>query len=197
MRYPHLPAVGSLPAPDLPYHASPNQSSRNGRVPRLVFNHVWGGGSFDGTVGWLCQTANERARVSSHIVYAGGFGPDAGRAVQLVPWAEKAWTECDLNPVGISMECADAIWQGHDPVGFAVSARMTALIIHLHGWQPRWVRGADLFGSSQGHTRHADAGSLGCGHGYCPTTDLDLYEQFHERVVAEFRYGKFRKKYGR
>lgn len=198
MRYPHLPAVGSVGAPALPFHASPNHSPRNGRQAEICFTHVWGGGHFDGVVSWLCQTANESQRASAHVVYAGEIGPDAGKAVQLVPWSMKAWTECDLNSIGISIESADAIWQGHDPHGFVVLARMTALICHLHGWPGRWVRGdALLHGSAKGHARHADGGRLGCGHTSCPTEDLALYGQFHERVMAELRHGGFRDKWGK
>ena len=192
--YPHLPPVGKLAAPTPEWHPSPNHSSRNGTQASVLFNHVWGGGTFDGTVSWLCSAGSE---ASAHLVYAGRLGPDAGRCLQLVAWADKAWTECDLNPRGISIETADAVWQGHDPEGFAQLARTVALILHVHGWPVRWVRGDGLIGGSRGHTRHADAGALGCGHLSCPTTDLQLYQQFHERVLAEYRHGGFRSTYGR
>lgn len=195
MRYPHLPAVGSLDAPELHFHESPNVSERrHGMRPEVVFNHVWGGGSFHGVVDWLSEA---RSQASAHVVYAGEIGPDAGKAFQLVPWSRKAWTECSLNDFGIGLEFADAIWRGHDPHGFAAGARMTALILHIHGLPPRWVRGQALLGGTKGHSRHADGGRMGCGHVYCPTSDLDLYEQFHERVVAEVRHGGFRDKYGK
>lgn len=197
MRYPSLPPVGKLSAPDLDWKPSNNHSSRNGRRIEVCFTHVWGGGDYDGVVSWL-RTSSGADAVSAHVVYAGETGPHAGKAAQLVAWGDKAWTECDLNSLGISIESADAIWRMQDPDGFARLARMTALILHTNGLNTRWVRGdALLNGSATGHTRHADAGRLGCGHGYCPTTDLDLYEQFHERVVLEDRHGGFRKKYGR
>ena len=129
--YPHLPPVGKLAAPTPEWHPSPNHSSRNGTQASVLFNHVWGGGTFDGTVSWLCSPGSE---ASAHLVYAGRLGPDAGRCLQLVAWADKAWTECDLNPRGISIETADAVWQGHDPEGFAQLARTVALILHVHGW---------------------------------------------------------------
>lgn len=202
MRYPHLPPVGALHVPELHFLPSPNRSSRHGRPLRLVFTHVWGGGTFEGTVGWLRKPdsapgANDGSGASAHVVYAGELGPDAGAAAQLVPWAEKAWTECELNSVGVSFETADAIWQGHDPEGFARLARMHALVLKLHGLPVRWVRADGIVAGSSGHTRHADAGALGCGHLYCPTRDLDLYGQFHERVVAEYRHGGFRSSWGR
>ena len=193
MRYPHLPPVGSIGAPELPFMRTPNQSPRIHRNDaELCFTHVWGGGTFPGVVEWL---SNPESQASAHVVYAGEVGPHAGEAVQLVAWSAKAWTECDLNDIGISIESADAIWQGHDPHGFARLARMTALILHVHGWPPRWVRGAALTAGTKGHLRHGDAGRLGCGHLYCPT--IDLYEQFHERVVAEHRHGGFRDSWGK
>jgi hypothetical protein len=194
MRYEFLPPVGAMGAPDLPFRASPNQSARS-RPAEIVFNHVWGGGSFPGVVDWL---RNPDSDASAHIVYAGELGKHAGKVLQLVPFAKKAWTECDLNSLGISIETADAVWNGQDPGGFARLARMNALLLHLHGWPARWVKGAALLhGSAKGHTRHADGGRLGCGHSLCPTADVQLYRQFAERVTLELRHGGFRREWGR
>jgi N-acetyl-anhydromuramyl-L-alanine amidase AmpD len=193
--YETLPPVGSLGVPDLAWRPSANLSSRNGRQAEIVFVHVWGGGSFDGVVDWL---SNPSSQASAHVVYAGETGPDAKKAAQLVPWAEKAWTECDFNSIGLSIESADAIWQGHDPAGFARLARIVALLCDLHGFPARWVQGdALLHGSAKGFARHADGGRLACGHYYCPTQDLALWRQFVERVTLEFRHGEFRPKWGR
>lgn len=204
MRYLHLPPVGSLGAPDLPYRRSPNQSDRSfGRAAEIVFCHRWSGGSFDGTVSWLCKGdsapgESDGSQASSHVVYAGEHGPDAGKAVQLVPWSRKAWTECDLNSLGLSVEFGDAMWLHQDPEGFARGARLVALLCHLHGFPGRWVRGdALLHGSAKGIARHADGGRLGCGHTSCPTTDLDLFGQFAERVTLELRHGDFRNSWGK
>lgn len=193
MIYPDLPAVGTVTAPNLEPGKTPNMGSRNGAQPAVLFNHVWGGGRFDGVISWL---TNPESQASAHVVYAGETGPDAGKAMQLVPWADKAWTQCAFNAVGISIETADAVWAGHDPHGFARLARMTALVLHVHGWYPRWVKPAGLLAGTRGHTRHADAGAAGCGHLECPTADLALYQQFAERVTAEYRYGGFRSSYG-
>lgn len=198
MIYRDLPAVGSIASPELDWLESPNRSSRHGRRIEVVFLHVWGGGDYDGVVGWLRKGGDQGSGVSSHVVYAGELGAHAGKAAQLVPWAEKAWTECDLNSFGLSIETADAVWRGTDPRGFARLARMTALLCHLQGLKTRWVRGDSLLhGSATGIARHADGGRLGCGHVYCPTTDVELFEQFHARVIAETRAGGFRAKYGR
>lgn len=191
MTYPSLPPVGSVAAPDLPYRPSPNHSSRNGRRPRLVFVHVWGGGSFASVCNWL---SDPESQASAHMVYG---GTENGIATQLVPFAEKAWTECELNPVGISVESADAIWHGHDAHGFAQLARIVALLCHLHLDACRPVSASGIVAGSHGFTRHADAGALGCGHLSCPTSDLALWRQFAERVVAEYRHGGFRARWGR
>jgi hypothetical protein len=193
VRYAHLPEIGTHGAPSLTQLPSPNRSSRNGRVPRLIFVHVWGGGTFDSTVSWLRRPESQ---VSAHVVYGGVASLGAERAAQLVPWHEKAWTECDLNAVGISVESADAIWQGRDPIGFATLARMVAVLCHLHFGVCRYVPASGILSSTQGFTRHADAGALGCGHLYCPTEDESLWGQFVERTVAEFRHGGFRSSYG-
>jgi len=158
-----------------------------------VFVHVWGGGTFGGTVSWL---RNPRSQASAHVVYAGEKGPDAGKAVQLVAWASKAWTECELNPVGLSVESADAIWKGDDAEGFARLARIVAGLCHFHLDACRYVTAHGILAGSHGFTRHADAGQLGCGHLECPTADLQLWEQFAERVVLEYRHGGFRPSWG-
>lgn len=196
--YPHLPPVGSIPAPELHWRPTPNRSSRAGRRPRLVFVHVWGGGTFEGVVEWLHRSdLPPSRRASSHVVYAGELGPDAGKAAQLVPWHEKAWTECELNPVGLSIETADAIWRGHDPHGFARLARMVALLCHLELDACRPVPPAGIIHGSHGFTSHRDAGALGCGHPFCPTPDEELWRQFSSRVIAEWRHGGFRDKWGK
>lgn len=193
MRYSDLPSIGSCTLPELPYDQSPNQSDRGGRRARLVFVHVWGGGHFDGVVSWLRSSSSQ---ASAHVVYAGERGPDAGRAVQLVPWARKAWTQCDLNSVGLSVESADAIWQGRDAGGFARLARIVAALCHFHLDACRYVDANGIVAGSHGFTRHADAGQLGCGHLSCPTTDLELWAQFRSRVVEEYRRGGFRPSWG-
>lgn len=194
MRYDDLPAVGSVALPALPFKSTPNKSPRGGRWPRLVFAHVWGGGTFDGTTSWLRDPESE---ASSHVVYAGEVGRDAGRCVQLVPWSLKAWTECDLNPVGISVEFADAIFTGRDPRGFAVAARIIAGLCHFHLDASRYVTAEGIVAGAHGFTFHRTAGALGCGHTHCPTDDAELLSQFRARVVAESRHKGWRRDWGR
>ena len=194
MTYPKLPQLGTIAAPPLAWRASPNCSSRNGIRPHLIFVHTWGGGSFDSVTAWLCnpQPEHPERRVSAHVVYGG-----TDQATQLVRWSDKAWTESTLNPVGISVESADAIWNGHDPEGFAQLARLVALLCHLHLDGCRYVTAQGIVAGMAGFTRHADAGALGGGHTSCPTADLALWRQFAGRVVAEYRYGGFRDRYGK
>jgi len=156
--------------------------------------HVWGGGSFSSGCSWL---SDPESQASAHLVYGGTLEHAAGEAAQLVPFAEKAWTECELNPAGISIESADAIWRGHDAHGFAQLARIVALLCRLHLDACRPVSAQGILAGSHGFTRHADAGALGCGHLACPTSDLALWTQFSQRVVAEYRLGGFRSKWGR
>lgn len=196
MKYERVPPIGSLSAPALPYMRSANQSSRHGQRVELVFLHRWGNpdSDFAGNVAFLRRKGSG---VSSHVVYAGERGPYKGKAAQLVPWGAKAWTQCDLNPRAISFETADAIWLGSDPIGFARLARMVALVLHVNRLPVRWVHGAMFVNGGDGFLRHGDAGRLGCGHLFCPTSDLQLWRQFVNRVVAESRHGGFRKTWGR
>lgn len=180
--------------PPLTMLPSGNCSTRGGRTARLVFVHVWGGGTFDGVCSWL---RNPESQASSHIVYAGERGPDAGKCAQLVPFKLKAWTECELNPVGLSIESADAIWHGQDVHGFERLARIVAGLCHYHLDACRPVGAQGIVAGSHGFTRHADAGALGCGHLSCPTTDLQLWRQFSELVVSEYRRGGFRPTWGK
>lgn len=156
--------------------------------------HRWAGGSFASVCDWL---SHPKSQASAHVVYAGGAGEDAGRARQLVPFAEKAWTESHLNPIGYSIESADAIWLGHDPEGFAQLARIVALLCHIHRLPARAVSGAGIVEGESGFCRHADGGALAGGHTSCPTRDLALWQAFAARVSAEYRHGGFRDKWGR
>lgn len=197
MRYENLEPVGTFALPEIGWHPSPNRSSRNGRRARLVFVHVWGGGSFDGVVGWLCNPNVGERRASSHVVYAGERGKDAGRCTQLVPWAEKAWTQCELNPVALSVESADQIWNGQDPDGFAVLARIVAGLCHFHLDACRYVDHTGIVAGAHGFTFHRTAGALGCGHAHCPSDDAELLDQFKRRVIGEYREGGWRRVWGR
>lgn len=195
MRYRHLPDVGAYGLPELDELLSPNRSSRAGAHVRRVWIHAWGGGTFGGVCSWL---TNPRSTASSHVVYAGELGADAGKCAQLVPFAAKAWTEAAFNGTGISIESADAIWHGKDPEGFARLARVAAFLLHANTLPMQWVRGQDLFvHDAKGISRHADGGALAGGHTACPTTDVELWKQFLARTRDELSHGGFRHSWGR
>lgn len=189
MHYPHLPAIGTVTLPHLEEELTRAQSSRRGHRPGVVFVHRWGGGSLAGVLAEFLNPANE---ASSHFVYAGELGHDAGRCVQMVPLAAKAWTEANYNPIGISIECADAIWLGKDPHGFARTARIVGWLLRHEGLPDRWLSASALAAGGRGFCRHADGGSAGGGHTACPTTDLELWHQFVERVRGELAHGGYR-----
>lgn len=186
-----LPEVGSLTLPHLERNITPNSSSRLGAPIRKAWAHRWGGGTFGGTESWL---DNPVSRASAHVVYAGEIGRDAGRAVQMVPWERKAWTEGVFNRTGVSVEFADAIFLGTDPEGFARSARIIAFLCHEFNLPARWRHGATL--PLRGFCRHADGLAAAGGHLFCPTTDLELWWQFVGRVKLESAHGHFRPSWG-
>lgn len=198
MRYTNLPAVGSLPLPDLTTRwTAAHSAGRGGRKIEDVWLHRWGiadwrSESIDGVIREFLDPSKD---ASAHFVYAGEIGPNAGRCVQMVRYADSAWTEAAFNKEGVSIECADAIWLGHDPKGFARVARITAFLLHRFNLGGKWVR--DPHTHALGVTRHADGGSDGGGHTQCPTTDLELWGQFIRRVDAELALGGFRKEWGR
>lgn len=189
--YIDLPSVGSQILPRLERNITPNSSSRLGAPVTKIWEHRWGGGTFGGTESWL---DNPVSRASSHLVYAGERGRDAGRCVQMVPWNRKAWTEGFFNRTGISIESADAIWLGKDPEGFACLARITAFLCQENKLPPNWRRGRTL--PLRGFTRHADGLAAAGGHVFCPTTDMELWWQFVSRVKQEAKHGHFRASWG-
>lgn len=191
MKYKHLPPVGSLTLPKLEIHLTGNSSSRLGAPIQKAWVHRWAGGTFDGVESWF---DNPHSDASSTCVYAGEVGRDAGRCAQMVRYSRKAWTEAFYNKTGVSLECGDAMWLGHDPEGFARAARIIAFWCHDFDLPPNWVHRV-TFGR-KGFLRHADGGQLAGGHTSCPTTDLELWVQFVGRVKDEHKFGHFRKVWG-
>lgn len=188
MRYHTLPPIGSLTLPTLERRLTANSSPRYGAPIQKVWVHRWAGGTFQGVENWF---TNVNSDASAHIVYAGEIGPNKGRCAQMVPYGRKAWTEAFYNRTGLSIECADAIWLGKDPIGFARTARIVAFLLHDNKLPANWVHGV-TFGR-KGFLRHADGGSLAGGHTQCPTTDMELWVQFVGRVKDEYAFGHFRK----
>jgi hypothetical protein len=193
MRYTNLPPVGSLTLPPLKQHLTTACGSRAGVHVEDLFMHRWGitasgAESIEGVIAEFMNPANE---ASSHIVYAGEVGKSAGRCVQMVPLAKRAWTEAADNSEGVSVECGDPMWLGHDPEGFARAARIAGwLLLHEH-LPAAWVRHPHET-HFKGITRHADGGAADGGHTVCPTADLELFGQFVACVKAEMMHGGYR-----
>jgi hypothetical protein len=191
LTYKNLPPVGSLTLPQLEFNLTANSSSRLGAPIQKAWVHRWAGGTFQSVEDWF---DNPQSEASATSVYAGEVGKAAGRCVQMVRYSRKAWTEAFYNRTGVSLECGDAMWLGHDPEGFARAARIIAFWCHDFKLPDNWVHGWTL--GRKGFLRHADGGQLAGGHTSCPTTDLNLWRQFVGRVKDEHEYGRFRKSWG-
>jgi hypothetical protein len=117
--------------------------------------------------------------------------------VQLVKFADTAWTEVGDNARGVAIETGDPIWEGTDPAGFARLARIVAFLTQERFELPvHWQREPNRHGN-RGIARHADGGTFAGGHTDCPTTDIHLWEQFIARVQQEAAHGKFNDGWGR
>ena len=199
MVYKNLPKIGGgwSHLPQWEFAATPNMGSRYGLPIRTVWIHRWASPTptthreFEGVIHFFQSPHSE---ASSHFVFPGHAGPD--RIVQMVPRARKAWTEAKFNTTGISIECGDDIWLGRDPNGFAQLARVTAHELWHAGLPPVWAH-PQRFVSRRGCSRHADGGAEAGGHTQCPTTDLELWDQFVRRTQAEYARGGFKKGWGR
>lgn len=168
--------------------------SRGGEKVARVVLHRWGvaytgsvaeANSYRGVIREFQNPAND---ASSHIVLPGSAV--LGKATQMVPWSQKAWTQAAYNPSSVEIECADALWLGQDPHGLQVAARITAFLLYKYGLPARWSK-------EQGFCRHADLGSLGGGHTACPTTDLSVWRTFVRMVQFEANRGDFLAQWGK
>lgn len=195
MRYTNLPPVGSLALPELELDLTWNHSKRTPGVQiEEAFAHRWGITNWqqerlDGIIREFRDPASE---ASSHIIYAGEVGLDKGRCVQGVRLADKAWTEGADNSEGVSVECGDAMWLGHDRVGFARAARIFGWLCLHEDLPALWVKQPHTT-HYKGISRHADGGIPDGGHTQCPTTDLELFGQFVYRIKVEMAHGGYRK----
>lgn len=196
--------MGEVTLPRLPFVDTANQSDRRpaGRRPTLIVVHAWGNppattpeearARFAGNVNYM-QRRSSKVKVSAHVVYGGKLGDPRGQAAQLVRWERKAWTQAGLNSAALSVESADAIWQGLDEPGFEQLARIVAFFCHKTGIPPTWAR----LPSSVGVARHLDLGALGNpDHHADPTTSTVLWRRFVRRVREECDRGGFRRTWG-
>lgn len=204
--------------PQLPYHYSPNQSSRpKGVVPHLIVLHSWGNplaltpatakSRFNANVNYL-SNPNTPYQASAHVVYGGCIGDPHGLATQLVPWDQKAWTEMSFNSVSYSIESADAIWalrnarlrkgdrnflKTYDEAGLLQLARIVGFLCTKTQIPPSWSRKPLTV---PGIVRHYDLGLAGGGH-YDPTTNNALWMRFIYMVKAQVKSGGYRGTWGK
>lgn len=186
--------VEPIVLPKLGWKTTQAKGSRNGvHVVRVVL-HRWGvaftnehaeASSYQGVMREFMNPANQ---ASAHVVMPGSAVP--GQAMQMVRWSEKAWTEAAYNPSSVEIECADAIWLGHDPHGLAVTARMAAFLLHKYGLPA-------VHSTARGFCRHGDLGSAGGGHTVCPVpAGAHIWDVFTALVKHEAKRGGFRKEWG-
>ena len=167
----------------------------------MVVVHRWGvsnwaGERIDGVVNYFKNPANE---VSSHLIYAGEEGPDAGRCVQMVRLADKAWTEAAFNSVGVSVESSDRIWLGHDVAGLHRLARIVGWLLKHHGLPCRDLETPHSVLYGRGFTRHGALGQNGGGHLFCPVASArdPVWQTFVGLVHMEFKRDNYRKHWAR
>lgn len=182
--------AGGVALPRLPWHPSPNHSTRRGIVPHLIVVHR-PAGSFGSALATLCDPdppGGDDARVSAHVLTG-----TRSRAAQLVAWDRKAWTCAAFNAASYNLEVADEAWVLHgDTKAWAEAARIVAFLCKRTGIPPTWAR--DPL-HSPGVVRHLDLGIAGGGH-TDPTTDVALWRRFVAAVRAEHERGGFRPVYG-
>ena len=188
-------AITPIILPKLSWVPTQAKGSRaNEKVVRVVL-HRWGvaftteaaeARSYQGVINEFKNTANQ---ASAHIVMPGSAV--LGKATQMVPWSEMAWTEANYNPSSVEIECADAIFLGHDPHGLAVTARMTAFLLHKYGLPA-------VHSITKGFCRHGDLGAAGGGHTVCPTPSASspIWVAFTALVKHEAARGDFLKTWG-
>jgi len=171
------------------------KGARNGsRVQRVVL-HTWGGRfttehaeaiTYGGVINYFKNTAS---KASAHFVFPGSAVPN--EITQMVRYADYAWTEAAYNPTSVEIECADAIWQGHDPDGLKQLAHIVGFLLHKYKLPPVWS-------SDRGFCRHGDLGVAGGDHLFCPVTlPSALWRGFITDVQANYKKGGYRPTWGR
>lgn len=159
-------------------HIVSHRSSREGgRIHLLVLHTTEGGGTLQ-SLGALFDSEE----ASSH------YGVDEqGRIARYVRDNEKAWTQCNFNPISLSLE----------QIGFAEFSRSewfkrhdqlegTAKWLvygHIHYGIP--LRRGKVSGGNvvrDGVVQHRDLGGIGCGHSDCG----DGYPQDYVMLLARY-----------
>lgn len=180
--------------PDIKWVPTQAKGDRRGsRVQRVVL-HRWGVKfsdlpheklSYHGVIKEFESKANQ---ASSHFVYPGSAVPN--EITQMVKYADYAWTEAAYNPTSVEIECADAIWLGHDADGLEQLAHITGFLLHHFGLPPVWSH-------DRGFCKHGDLGQAGGGHLACPTTNLAFWKAFVKKTQVHYHAGGYRSLWGR
>jgi hypothetical protein len=154
-------------------------SSREGGRVHLAVLHTTEG---EGTLESL-KSLFENEEASSH--YA---SDPHGRIAQYVKDQFKAWTECNFNPVSLSLEqiafaaFTRTTWfmERHDQLK---AAAKFLVYCHIHHGVP--IRKGEVSGGGivrDGVVQHKDLGLIGCGHSDCG----DGYPQEYVMLLARY-----------
>jgi hypothetical protein len=138
-------------------------SREGGRVHLLVLHTTEGSGSLD-----ELRSIFEGEEASAH------YGADAqGKIGQFVPDKYKAWTQCNFNPVALSLEqigfaaFTRAYWFTHRHDQLAAAAAFLTYG-HVHHGVP--LHHGEVAGGGvvrDGVVQHRELGLIGCGHSDC------------------------------
>jgi N-acetyl-anhydromuramyl-L-alanine amidase AmpD len=181
--------------PDITWEPTDNKSSRQGAKVERVVLHTWGvhytdekaeKASYHGVINYFKQKSSQ---VSAHFVYPGSAEP--GHIAQMVAYADMAWAEKSYNRTSVEIECADAIWLGHDAAGLEQLAHITGFLLHKFALKPKH----EIFG---GFCRHGDLGIAGGSHPVCPVKVPNAHwDHFMVLVKKHYDAGGYRAHWGR
>jgi hypothetical protein len=169
------------------------KGSRHGAKVQRVVIHRWGvkyvskaktAAAYKGVISEFLDKKNE---ASSHFVFPGCAVPN--EITQMVRYSDYAWTQSAYNPTSMEIECADAMWLGHDDEGFEQCA-------HIVGFWLKHFKLPPVWSVDHGFCRHYDLGAKGGGHSD-PTTNLRLWKEFVGLVQTEYKQGGYRTSWGR
>jgi hypothetical protein len=153
---------------------SPNQSPRihGDAAVRLIVVHTPEGG-YDSTLAFV---SSPRSKVSYHRMYS----KDGSRAVQMVPWDQKAWHAGAVNSLsdGISIEGFARLFNLHDP-GVLEAANGVAERLVVRKLPCQWTTDP----MKGGFCRHGDLQADRSD----PTPDLAEWRLFGEMVQVAYK----------
>jgi N-acetyl-anhydromuramyl-L-alanine amidase AmpD len=137
-----------------------NQSSRNGRKPRVIVLHTTEGHNRPGLSdlqGLVNFFDNPASQVSSHVA-----NDAEGNDARMVPDDRKAFTQAQFNSIALSIE----------QIGFAAQAgSMTEKqLANTAAWIAHWSRKHGIpirHSTTNGVCQHRDLGAAGGGHVDC------------------------------